>query len=67
MTLSSILITFRFLLDQKAEKKSSSLEALLFEHRFKKQANRSMLIPSLFVRYASKRTNVIQKILTLKL
>jgi len=29
---------FPFLLDQKGEKKSSSLEALLFEHHSKKQA-----------------------------
>jgi hypothetical protein len=52
------------LLDQKGEKKSSSLEALLFEHRFKKQLNFSQHlhkwdvgkekpIASLFDRYAA--------------
>ena len=46
-------IAFPFLLDQKGKKKSSSLEALLFEHRSKKQANRPLLIASLFVRYAA--------------
>jgi hypothetical protein len=51
-------LLFPFLLDQKGEKKSSSLEALLFEDPFKKQANRPMLIASLFVRYAGKRTSI---------
>jgi len=53
---------FPFLLDQKGEKKSSSLEALLFEHRSKKQAIARAKNPSLFVHYACKRTDAWEKV-----